>query len=415
MNQMTRALLALVALLGLSGDAAAACRFEDWRGATLQDVTDRAAREKRLVVLVVSQPDWCPPCIRLDRKWLKNAQDTEVSTITKDAIVLEANGYDEPDASILRRHRIAFRGTPTTYVFAPSAEHRLLGDAPLRGSIIGAPDDFPARLASIIDGHDPIEELERKIDEQGHEDKIQRAKDLLELGDLYAARGDRASTYLCYRHVRRIQYGTLPAEQAAELKELKREAAWRQADTSMLRVNKNYSEALEDVVAYENGFRRRQDEKARTAYAKAWAMANDGDVPGALRVLENGLTDDADGAETFLYFCFRTGDRTALVAGERVAKEATWRWPERRATWLEGMGRIARRQGRYADAERAFAEAASLETDPEVKLVYEGQLDHVRGELAERQAAMEVSRHDDQDDEPIDGGDSRGASGSLGR
>lgn len=414
MMSRTRMLLALGASVLLAQVSGAACRFEDWKSTTLQDVADRAAREKRLVVLVVSQPDWCPPCIRLDRKWLKNDADTTVADITKDALVLEVNGYDEPGASILRRHRLAFRGTPTTYVFAPAAEHRLLGDAPLRGSIIGAPDDFPEQLSAIIGGHDPIEDLERKIDRQGHDDKIQRAKDLLELGDLYAARGDRASSYLAYRHVRRFQYGGLSPREVAELKELKRDAAWRQADTAMLRVRKDYPSALQDIDAYDNGFVRRQDEKARTAYAKAWAMTNAGDPDGALRVLKAGLPDDADGAETFLYFCFRSGDGPALVAGERMAKEAMWRWPERRAIWLEGMGRIARRQGRYEDAERAFAEAASLETDPEVKLVYQGQLDHARGERAARQDAMEVA-HDAPDDQSLDGGDSRRAPGSLGR
>lgn len=418
MNKLPLIGLSLALAAALPPVAEAACQFEDWRATSLQAVADRAANEGRLVVLVVSQPDWCPPCIRLNSKWLKNPADTEVGGMTRDAIVLEANGYDEPDASVLRKHRIAFRGTPTTFVFAPTNQKRLLGDAPLRGSIIGAPDDYPAQLRAILDGHDPIDELERRIDQQDERDKIQRAKDRLELGDLYAARGDKMSSYLEYRHVRRTKYSGLSDAEIAELKELKRDAAWRQADTAMLRVRKNYPEAYEDIVAYENGFRRRLDEQGRTAYSKAWAMANMGDVPGALQVLYAGLPDDADGAESFLYFCFRSGHRTALVAGERKAKEAMWRWPERRATWLEAQGRIERRQGRLEDAERSFAEAVSLETDPEVKLVYQGQLDHVRGEIAAERAAegqTKVAQDEGSDDRPQHGRDPRRVPAGLRR
>lgn len=411
-------LLALVASLALAPQAEAACDFVDWRATSLQAVADRAANEGRLVILVVSQPDWCPPCIRLNTKWLKNPSETEIAGLTRDALLVEANGYDDPDASVLRKHRISFRGTPTTYVFAPVQQKRLLGDAPLRGAIIGAPDDYPAQLRALLDGHDPIEDLERRIDQQHERDKIQRAKDMLELGDLYAARGDRMSSYLSYRHVRRTKYSRLTPAEIVELKELKRDAAWRQADTAMLRVRKNYPRAYADIVHYENGFRHRLDERGRTAYSKAWAMANLGDVPGALAVLDEGLPDDADGAESFLYFCFRSGHRTALVAGERRAKEAMWRFPERRAIWLEGLGRIQRRQGRLEDAQRSFAEAVSLETDPEVKMVYQGQYDHVRGEHAARLAAeaqSQVSQHDSSDDRSVHGSDTRRVPAGLGR
>lgn len=411
--------LAALAAVVVASPCRAAVRFEDWRSTSLSAVADRAAREHRKVVLVVSQPDWCPPCILLDKKWLKNDADSEVAQITSEALVVEARGYDADDAAVLRKHGVTFRGTPTTFVLAPSAERQALGDAVLVGSIVGAPQDYPAQLRALLAGEDALTALQRRV--WNTHGRLARAKVQMELGELYASRGDRMGSYMAFARVRRYRETGLPPAEAAELRALKREAAWKQADTVMLRVRKNYSEALEDIVAYQNGYRRRADERATIAYSKAWALANVSRVEDALAVLEREMPDDADAAESFLYFCFRCEHPRALVAGERKASEALWRWPERRASWLEARGRIERRQNRLDAAERSLAEAVSLETDPETKLVYQGELETVRTEIAQaahRHAAsraVETPHDDDQDDRPRDGRDARRASAGLGR
>ncbi len=386
----------------LAPGALASVRFTDWRSESLASVADRAARERVPVVLIVTQPDWCPPCIVLDRKWLKNPDDRVVADLTKDAIVLEAHGYDRPDADILRKHGIQFRGTPTTFVFAPRSEGELLGRAPLLGSVLGAPEDFPDQLARLIAGDDAVGDLERAIERAPDADRVGRAKLMLQLGDLLAARGDGPGAYLTYRRVRRLHESGLSREDREALDELQREAAWRQADTALLRVRKDYEAALREIRGFENTFVARESERERIAYAKAWAMAMRGDVRGALDVLDAGLPDTAGGAETFAYFCFRSEEPRALVAGERRVAEAMRRYPEQMATWLAARGRIERRQGRLAEAEASFATAIELQADPEERLVVEGQLAHVRQERS--QAAVAIAATPEPEPQPRSAG-----------
>src|SRR5436189_53067 len=136
----TRLLSAAALLLCAPTATFAAVELRDWHESSFQAVVDEAARAQKPVVLVITQPDWCPPCIKLDRKWLKNASDVEVRDIVKDAVVLEVHGYDPNGAELLRRESIQFQGTPTVHVFAAPIEKRPLGQAPLLGSIVGAPD-----------------------------------------------------------------------------------------------------------------------------------------------------------------------------------------------------------------------------------------------------------------------------------
>jgi hypothetical protein len=374
--------LAVMALgvLAASRGARASVQFADWRATSLGTEVDRAAFEHRILVLVVTQPDWCPPCIKLDKTWLKNDADATVRDMTAEAVVLEVHGYDEPEAGILRSQGVLFRGTPTTHVYAPSHVGSKLGDARLIGSIVGAPDDYPEQLKHLIAGEDPIGDLERKV--HAESDRVARCKLLLELGDAYASRGDTVGARLCFQNVRHASRSFMTLAQQAQLDELRRDAAWRQADGLTLRVRKAWREALGEIEAYEQAFRPRAEEKARNAYAKAWALVHLDRTEEALRLLRRDLADDADGAETFLYFCFRSDDPVAWTWGERFAGEALLRFPEHRAALLEGDGRIARRQGRLADAERVFTEAVALEKDPEQRLVYEGELETVRNEIA---------------------------------
>jgi len=404
--------VALLGVLSLGAPARASVEFADWRATSLATEVDRAAAEHRVLVLVVTQPDWCPPCIKLDKTWLKNDFDTAVGDMTRDAVVLEVRGYDEPEAGLLRNQGVLFRGTPTTHVFMPAHVGGKLGEARLVGSIVGAPDDFPEQLKGLLAGVDPVGDLENRV--RAETDRVARCKLLLELGEAYASRGDVAAARSAFHDVRHASRSSMTPVQQAQLDEMRREAAWKQADV-LLRVRKDWSAALGEIEAYDHSFRPRADERARTAYAKAWALTHLDRTEEALRLLRRGLADDADGAETFLYFCFRSDDPLAWTWGERFAGEALQRFPDRRAAMLEGEGRIARRQGRLDAAERDFAEAVALEKDPENRLTYEGELETVRNEIAGGtggKAAKEDVAHDDR---PEHGSGARPVRVGLGR
>src|SRR5436190_2152630 len=130
--------------------ASASVPLHEWKDTSFRASIDEAAKAKQPVVLIVTQPDWCPPCIKIDKRWLKNPADTELRDIVKAAMVLEVRGYEEAGAKLLKKEGVAFQGTPTTFVYAPPAPKTTLGQAKLLGSIIGAPDDYPAQLRSIL-------------------------------------------------------------------------------------------------------------------------------------------------------------------------------------------------------------------------------------------------------------------------
>ena len=66
------ALACVIALLALALPAAAAVEFAEWDPAALGDLIAEAASTQKPLLLVVTQPDWCPPCIRLDQEILGN-------------------------------------------------------------------------------------------------------------------------------------------------------------------------------------------------------------------------------------------------------------------------------------------------------------------------------------------------------
>lgn len=389
---MTRACSSRVAAaglvaLGLTAVAPAAVTFHPWQDTSLSQVVDQASRTKKLVVLVVTQPDWCPPCIRLDQRWLTNAGDTAVRDATKDALVLEVWGYDAAGAELLRRQEVRFQGTPTTHVFRPEHPGEPLGRAALLGSIVGAPDDYPAQLARIMGGHDPVADAKAEV--EAAPDRVARGKALLALAALHAARGEADAASSALAAVQALPADGIDAASAAALAGAKGQAAWEQAATVDLRVRKDAAVALRGIDSYIATHGMAMDRVQDITYARAAALARLGRVTEALDAMERTHVDPgtADGHETFAYFCFRQESTEALLRGEARTREALAKFPDARAALQQALGRILRRQGRLVEAEAAFAESVRAARDDEQRLVNQGQLDMVRRELA-RAAAV---------------------------
>lgn len=368
------ALAALVSCVPAQG----AVQWRAWKDGAFQEAVDEAVRARKLVVLVVSQPDWCPPCIRLNQRWLANPADEVVAGLTKDALVMEVWAYDSAGADLLRRQDIRFQGTPTTFVIRPLKAGAPLGAGDVVGSIVGAPDDFPERLGRLLEGHDPVREA-RLAARQGS--PLERGAAELALAQLLAARGaaDEAE-----RVLRQVEERGLGRKAAPELAKLAREAAWMRVAEVDLRVRKDYPKALAGIDAWMAVRAPEGAEAARCAYARAWALAKLGRVDEALRVMEASHLAEGtqDGYETFLYFCFRIASRETLAEGELRAREALLKFGESQGGLWEALGRIQRRQGRLADAKASFEKAIAHAPNDEDRFVFEGELLQVQRELA---------------------------------
>ena len=153
------ALAGVIALLALARPAEATVEFAEWDPAALGDLIAEAAGAQKHLLLVVTQPDWCPPCIRLDRDILGNPDEKRDRRAgTHGWLAIEVLGYDAPGALLLRQHGIQFIGTPTTYPAGAGG-----GRAPAVWRLARARGHrwLPERLRRSVwrwpqSGHDPV-------------------------------------------------------------------------------------------------------------------------------------------------------------------------------------------------------------------------------------------------------------------
>ncbi|MEM7249368.1 MAG: tetratricopeptide repeat protein [Acidobacteriota bacterium] len=369
--------------------ALAACSVEarvswhDWDDRGLQAAIDTAASERKLLMMVVTQPDWCPPCIRLNDRFLENPKAKSIADLTRDMLVLEIHGHDPTGHGLLKRQGVRFTGTPTTMVFKPRRKRQTLARAELLGTIVGAPDDFAERLAKIASGHDPVAELETAI--RAEKQTIPKAKLQVELADLLAARGDADGAERQLKAVikpsRSKGLGPLAKQ---ELMTLRHQAEWKLPTLVESRVRRDYQAALDGIDAYVARHGRVRDEAEDIAWARAWSLGKLGRFDEALAELETHLLSEDDGRSYSMvsYFCFRMADPDLLQVGERLTKQALERFPDREASLLGGLGRIYRRQGRLSESIASFEAAIGATDDADEQSIYRGQLVHVRKELA---------------------------------
>jgi tetratricopeptide (TPR) repeat protein len=367
-------------LISGNGSARAAVEFSEWDAESLPRIALGAAQGQRLVLLVITQPDWCPPCIRLDRELLSNPDEKRFAELARDWLAIEIHGYDAPGAGILASHGIRFLGTPTTLLLAPEAESGRLGDARVMASVVGYPADYVEQLERAARGYEPVAAALERATTRG------RPEDWLELARRYAARGDAEGARRAYRRLLEFPADAFPETGRDSLATLQARAEWELITEVQQRVEKDHAGTL---AALDTWMAEHPEEASSepVAWARAWALAGSGQIEAAIEVMEQGFLDSGsvDGVLELLYLAFRHPAPSLLERAEREGLEALKQFPAEEAALQAGLGRVYRRQGRLAEAETGFARAIELiePEDPRYP-IYAGQLEFVQKERAAR-------------------------------
>ncbi len=343
--------------------------FTEWDEASLGRLISAAGADDRLIMLVISQNDWCPECIRLDRDLLSNPDATAVRDLTRDWLVLDVPGYDERGASVLAEHGVRFLGTPTTFILRATSETQRLGDARVIGSIVGYTDEYMGRLNDVAAGFDALGVAQRAARDFG------TIEDYLTLARVYVEQGDRTNALRAFQSL--LYRDDLEGE-------ARRDIRWEMIVTVTQRVAKEHHQALAEMDAFAGDYPEFAA-GAEFAYHKAWSLMALGRVDKARPILNESFRDlgTAESTYDYLYVVFRNPQPVMLKEAETVARAASTDDPEETALFHHALGRILRRERRYAEAASAFEQAIALaKEDDEFYPVYIGQLEYVRSELA---------------------------------
>lgn len=357
-----------LALHLVPGGASAAVSFTPWSADGLDALIDAAASEQRLVMVVITQPDWCPNCIRLDRELLRNAQAKEVAELTRGWTVLEVWGYDEAGASMLREQGLAFVGTPTTLLLRPSRAGATLGEAAVVSSVVGYPEDYTERLRKAAEGFDAVREAQQRVREEGTVEAFEA------LAEAHVEQGNAVAAGRVYQSL--LLRDDLDAQQRAEMR-------WQMIKLVHQLVEKDHERTLAELDAYAADY----PEFVATqdyAYARAWSLLEAGRDAEARALLQARFIEpgDAELLRDYLYLAFRHEAPALLSEAEAEARRGIERFPESAARFEVALGRILRRQGRLEEAEAAFARAvADAGEDSPLHTIILGHLEHVRAEL----------------------------------
>jgi thiol-disulfide isomerase/thioredoxin len=365
----TRIAAGLVSICLLAQPAAGAVRFTEWSPGEMDHLLAGAAAAHRYVMVVITQPDWCPACIELDRTLLRNPDAADVAELTRDWVVLEVLGYDEPDASFLAAQGLGFLGTPTTLLLQPRPQDRRLGDARQAVAIVGFPDDYLERLERAASGFDAIAAAQAVLRERNDADSLE------ELAAAFLAAGDAAAA-------RRVYQSLLLREELGA--ERRREVALQAIVQPTQRVEKNHRRALLELDGWAQAFPDGR-ELPDYVYARAWSLLALGEHDAAMALIGDFYLDSDDPGRiaSYLYLAFRAPGEELLEDAELRARAAVEQFPGQAARFHAAHGRILRRQGRLDRAEEAFARAlAAAAPDDANRGTYLGQLEFVRSQRA---------------------------------
>jgi len=370
MKKTMRALFGTVLLLVSSIPAMAEVQFAPWSPDTIDAVIEAAAARDATVMVVITQPDWCPGCIQLDRALLRNPEAHEVAALTEDWVVLEILGYDEPDASVLAAQGLGFLGTPTTLLLKPAPNDARLGDARQLAAIVGFPQDYLEQLSKAASGYDAIAAAQAAVRERND------AESLTELAEAYLAAGQAEPA-------RRIFQSILLRDELST--DERRTIALQSILRPTQRVEKDHRRTLAELDAWAAAYPDSRDD-ADYVYARAWSLLSLGEREEALAFVREAYAgnDDPDATARYLYLAFRDPTELLLADAEQRARAAVSDFPEQAARFHAAHGRILRRQGDLAAAEAAFLRAVEL-TEPgdAARGTYTGQLEFVRRERAQ--------------------------------
>jgi hypothetical protein len=365
----------LALALAASAPTRAGVAWEPGGAASLDAALARAGQEERLLVLVVSDPVWCVPCSELHGRWLDAPDEEEVAALTRDALLVHADPSEPGHATALSRHGVRWQGLPSVLAFRPEPGTRRLGRAPVTGAVVGAPSDFPQRLAGVLRGPDAADALQQAVDAAGP--GPERAARLLQLGDLQATRGQGEAALDAYRAVGKERGRGLEPAELRRLEGLQRHAEWKEVGVRLQLLDAPAA-ALDRLERFERRHPRALDYASHVAHGRALALGRLGRAAEAVAELQRWLAPRRPSAahvEALSWTCLEIGGAEALRFAEREAREAATRFPERRAALLGEVGRLLRAQGLRRPAIDALTEALEVSRDPVERRAFRRQLE----------------------------------------
>lgn len=343
--------------------------FTQWTEDNLGELLAEAGRKQQTVMLVISQTDWCPYCIRLDRDLLSNPAATNIRELTRAWMVLEIFGYDAAGARILREHAVSFLGTPTILILRPTPETRRLGDARIVAGIVSYPDDLMTQLTAVAEGYEALTSVQAAVRKSGTVDNF------VTLARVYTEQGNGPAAEHVYRSI--LYRQDLSEEQ-------RREFRWEMIVRAIQRVSEDHERALTEIGRYASIYPEFVAEN-EYAYRLAWSLLASDRMLEARLVLNERFRDGgtADLSYDYLYLIFRYPHADLLQEAESFAHAAIAEYPAEAARFYQALGRILRRQGKFRQATDAFREAVELlEQNDENYAVYFGQLEYALSEVA---------------------------------
>jgi tetratricopeptide (TPR) repeat protein len=357
----------------------------------MSELLHSAKNNEQMVMVVVTQPDWCPPCIQLENKIINNPDEEEFSALAKDWLVLEIYGYDKPGADFLKNQNLKFHGTPTVFLLDSkkintSSKSKLmrdklksntpelkLGDLKVVHSIAGMPDDFTAQFKRAASGFDLVAEAQKEVRaEQTIEAYRKLATAYVDQGKVKQA--DRVFQTMLFRE-------DLLEEEIQDIK-------WEQISQVMQRVEKDHAgtvEAIDDFVEMYPDFLEDEDKFTDYAYKRSWSLVAIDRAEEAKSLLRKAFVEanDVGAIRTYLYFAFRNPDPLLLADAKEVCDKALEEFPDEEMGLMAAQGRLMRRLGDLEQAKVSFTRAVELAVDDEAaKEIYLGQLKFVEQQLA---------------------------------
>lgn len=382
----------MAGLIGFSIHAA--IDYTPWTSDNMSDQLKQAKAEKQMVMVVVTQPDWCPPCIQLENRVIKNPDESVLSPIAKDWLVLEIFGYDAEGAEFLKQQELKFHGTPTVFLLDPNrssstnkSEKALaklknkldlkLGDLKVIHSVAGIPDDFTTQFVNAANGLDLLAEAQKMVREE------QSLEAYKTLADAYVNFGNVKSANRVYQSI--LMRDDLLDEEIRDIK-------WEQIFQVTQRVEKDHAATVKAIDTFVERYPEFVEDKANYesyAYRRAWSLVEIDRVDEANTLLKKAYVDgnEVGNLRTYMYFAFRNPHPELLADAKVICDKALEEFPESEASLRAAEGRLLRRFGELEKAQASFTRAIEL-LDPEGENyaedleIYQGQLDFVLSELA---------------------------------
>ena len=383
--------LVLLCIQGLSIQAA--IDYTDWTPENMSELLNKAKANKQMVMVVVTQPDWCPACIQLENKIIKNKEETDFAELAKNWLVLEVLGYDKEGADFLEQQNLKFHGTPTVFLLdtkqlsksskAAMARAKLknqtpelkLGDLKVIHSVAGMPDDFTDQFAKAAGGYDIIAEAQIAVRDE------QTVEAYRKLATAYVDQGKAKQANRVYQSM--LMRDELLDEEIQEIK-------WEQIFQVTQRVVKDHAAtvtAIDKFVKTYPDFIEDKNNFENYAYRRAWSLVEIDRVSEANALLKKAFVDpnDVGGLKIYMYFAFRNPEPVLLADAEEVCEKALKEFPDAEMSLMAAQGRLLRRLNRLDQAKVAFKRAIELADAPEdadAKEIYEGQLRFIEQQLA---------------------------------